>query len=61
MVLAPLRKQNSFNNSGKDGKFGSDFVESMPNTLQPFELANVSQLDQSPPLKNTITEIHYSY
>ena len=44
MVLVPSRKWNSFNNSKKDGKFGIDVVESMLNTLQTLELANVSQL-----------------
>ena len=44
MVLAPFRKWNSFNNSRKDGKFGIDLVDSMLNTLQTLELANVSQL-----------------
>ena len=41
MVLVPFRKQNSFNNSRKDSKFGINLVDSMLNTLQTLELANV--------------------
>ena len=44
MVLAPFKKWNSFNNSRKYGKFGIDLVDSMLNTLQTLELANVSLL-----------------
>ena len=44
IVLFLFRKQNSFNNWRKDGKFGIDLVDAMPNTLQALEIANVSRL-----------------
>ena len=44
MILAPFRKENTFNNLRKDGKFGTDLVNSMINTLRTLELANVSQI-----------------
>ena len=33
MVLAPFRKWNSFNDFRKDVKFGTDYVDSLLNTL----------------------------
>ena len=42
--LAHFGKQNSFNNSRKDGQVGIDLVDPMLNTLQTLELADVSQL-----------------
>ena len=39
MILASLRKQNTFNNLRKDGKFSSALVNSMLNTLR--ALANI--------------------
>ena len=44
MILAPFRKQNTCTNSRKDGKFGTDLVDSMLNTIVALEFANVSQL-----------------
>ena len=44
MILAHFMKWNSFNNPRHDGKFGIDLVDSVLNTLQTLELANVSQL-----------------
>ena len=49
MVLVPFRKQNTFNNSGKDGKFGIGLVDSIVTTLWTLELANVFQLFTSMP------------
>ena len=37
-----FRKQNVFNNVKKDGKFGTDLVDSMLNTAQASTLGNVS-------------------
>ena len=42
MILAPVRKWNSFNKYRKDGKFGIHLVDSMRNTLLTLELVNVS-------------------
>ena len=44
MVLAPFRKGNAFNNLRKVGKVMIDLVDSMLNTRQTLEFANVSQL-----------------
>ena len=44
MVLSPIRKWNSFNNSRKEGNFGIDLIDSMLNTLRTLEMANVSLL-----------------
>ena len=44
MILAPFRKQNYFNNSKNIGKFGTDLVDSIFNTLRAIELTNVSFL-----------------
>ena len=41
-VLAPFRKQNSFNTSRIDGKCDIDVVHAMHNTLQTLELASFS-------------------
>ena len=34
MIHGPFRKQNAFNNSRNDGKFGSDLVDPMLHTLR---------------------------
>ena len=38
MILAPFRKQNIFNTLMKDGKFGTDLVDSMLKTPQASDI-----------------------